>query len=317
MTYHPCVLGCGRYLAPQDSHDCCLTCLGIQHAEEAFVDGSCSSCGDMTILELHNRLRYVKHGGVTLPLPRSGVRPGTRGGTASGGPRQTRRQVQVALRRGQPRDGGDCSSGDGDCTTFSPGGGPAGESFISFCFCSTAGPGGHQGRSGSAELDGTSGDEGELDGATGDKGELGGTSGDEGELGGTSGDEGELGGTKSRGRSGSADSRGCSGGADSRGCSGELDGISRGTGVLDGTSRGTGVLDGTNRGSGELDGTNRGFGELDGTSRGTGEHLRGVGTGGHWRGVGTGGHWRALAKSRHWRALARNEHKRAMARSRN
>ncbi len=27
----------------QDGHDRCLKCLGIQHAEEAFVDGSCSS----------------------------------------------------------------------------------------------------------------------------------------------------------------------------------------------------------------------------------------------------------------------------------
>ncbi len=48
------------------------------HAEEAFVDGSCSSCRDMTMSELRTRLRYVKHGGVPLPLPQSGVCPGTR-----------------------------------------------------------------------------------------------------------------------------------------------------------------------------------------------------------------------------------------------
>ncbi len=64
MSYHPCVSGCGRFLSPQDGHDRCLTCLGIQHAEGAFVDGSCSSCGDMTISELRDRLRYVKLGGV-------------------------------------------------------------------------------------------------------------------------------------------------------------------------------------------------------------------------------------------------------------
>ncbi len=46
------------------------------------MDGSYSSCGDMTISELRKSLRYVKHGGV--PLPRSGVRSGTWGGTASG-----------------------------------------------------------------------------------------------------------------------------------------------------------------------------------------------------------------------------------------
>ncbi len=41
---------------------------------------------------------------------------------------------------GRPGDGGDCSVGDGDCATPSPGGGPGGESFVSFCFCSAAGP---------------------------------------------------------------------------------------------------------------------------------------------------------------------------------
>ncbi len=62
MPYHPCVSGCD-----QDGHNCCLTCLGIQHAEEAFVNGSCTSYGDMTISELHNRLRNVKHGQSGIP----------------------------------------------------------------------------------------------------------------------------------------------------------------------------------------------------------------------------------------------------------
>ncbi len=102
MSYHPCVSGCGRSLAPQDGHDHCLTCLDIQHAEKAFVDGSCSSCGDMTISELRNRLRCVKHGGVPLPLPRSDIRPGTRGGTASGGVRGDLRITVRASPSGVP-----------------------------------------------------------------------------------------------------------------------------------------------------------------------------------------------------------------------
>ncbi len=92
MSYHPCVSGCGHFLAPQDGHDRCLTCLGIQHAEEAFVDGSCSSCGEITIPELRNR----------LPLPRSGVRPGTRGAAASGGVRGDLRITVRASPRGVP-----------------------------------------------------------------------------------------------------------------------------------------------------------------------------------------------------------------------
>ncbi len=47
------------------------------------MDGSCSSCGDMTISELHNRLRDIKY--VRVPLPRSGIRPGSRDDAASGG----------------------------------------------------------------------------------------------------------------------------------------------------------------------------------------------------------------------------------------
>ncbi len=56
----------------------------------------------MTISELRNRLRYVKHGGVPLPLPRFSVRPGTRGGAASGGVRSDLRVTVRASPRGVP-----------------------------------------------------------------------------------------------------------------------------------------------------------------------------------------------------------------------
>ncbi len=49
----------------------------------------------MTISELRNRLRYVKHGGVPLPLLRSGIRSGTRGGTASG---RVRGDLRITVR---------------------------------------------------------------------------------------------------------------------------------------------------------------------------------------------------------------------------
>ena len=94
MPFHPCVSGCGRYLATGDGHDRCLTCLGVKHAEVAFVDESCSHCGKMTVSELRARLRYLQGGGVPLPLLRSGTRSGgrqtsTTSGSSTGGLRVT------------------------------------------------------------------------------------------------------------------------------------------------------------------------------------------------------------------------------------
>ncbi len=50
-----CHLGCGRFLSSVDSHDRCLQCLGIQHAEAAFMDGLCIRCErvNMAALWLH------------------------------------------------------------------------------------------------------------------------------------------------------------------------------------------------------------------------------------------------------------------------
>ncbi len=44
MAFHPCVSGCCSYLAPDDSHDRCLMCLGIKQVEADFVDESCCHC---------------------------------------------------------------------------------------------------------------------------------------------------------------------------------------------------------------------------------------------------------------------------------
>ncbi len=71
MTFYLCVSGCGRYLAPRDGHERCIVCLGLAHAEAAFVDESCTHCGKMTISELRSRLQLLQRGGVPVPLPRS------------------------------------------------------------------------------------------------------------------------------------------------------------------------------------------------------------------------------------------------------
>ncbi len=95
MPFRPCVSGCGRYLAPGDSHDRCLSCLGIEHAEAAFVDESCPHCGGMTVAGLRTRLRFLQRGGVLVPLPRSKVPPGGYRGEATSGSIRTDLTVTV------------------------------------------------------------------------------------------------------------------------------------------------------------------------------------------------------------------------------
>ncbi len=71
MPFRPCPLRCGRYLSSDDGHDRCLQCLGIQHAEAAFVDDSCACCGRMSLTSLRSRLSFVKrvvHSVATCPV---------------------------------------------------------------------------------------------------------------------------------------------------------------------------------------------------------------------------------------------------------
>ncbi len=101
MSFRPCVSGCGRYLAPGDGHDRCLSCLGIEHAEAAFVDESCPHCGGMTVAGLRTRLRFLQRGGVPVLLPRSRVPPGGRQGGATSG--SSRAGLTVTVRNSPPK----------------------------------------------------------------------------------------------------------------------------------------------------------------------------------------------------------------------
>ncbi len=60
MSFCPRLLGCGHYLSSKDGHDCCLQCLGIQHAEAASVDDSRACCGRMSMASLQSGLSFVK-----------------------------------------------------------------------------------------------------------------------------------------------------------------------------------------------------------------------------------------------------------------
>ncbi len=103
MPFRPCVSECGRYLAPGDGHDRCLSCLGIEHAEAAFVDESCPHCGgdDRRGAADQAPLPAKGRGGVPVPLPRSRVPPGGRQGGATSG--SSRAGLTVTVRNSPPK----------------------------------------------------------------------------------------------------------------------------------------------------------------------------------------------------------------------
>ncbi len=60
MPFRPCPSGCGRFLSADDGHERCLQCLGLQHAEDAFVDDSCACCGRISMISLRSDLSFLK-----------------------------------------------------------------------------------------------------------------------------------------------------------------------------------------------------------------------------------------------------------------
>ncbi len=96
MPFRPCPLGCGRFLSTDDGHDRCLRCLGLQHAEAAFVDDSCAYCGRTSMTSLRSRLSFLK--GLT---PSAATRPGL-SVSSRGPPAGTLGDLRITVRASPP-----------------------------------------------------------------------------------------------------------------------------------------------------------------------------------------------------------------------
>ncbi len=96
MPLRPCPSGCGRFLSADDGHDRCLQCLGLQHAEDAFLDDSCVCCGRMSMISLRSRLSFMK-GLVPSATTRDGL-----SGSSRGSPADALGDLRVTVRASLP-----------------------------------------------------------------------------------------------------------------------------------------------------------------------------------------------------------------------
>ncbi len=55
-AFRKCVDPCPRYLTPDDTHDCCVFCLGIEHARDVFEGAICVHCERLPMRRLCSRL---------------------------------------------------------------------------------------------------------------------------------------------------------------------------------------------------------------------------------------------------------------------
>ncbi len=106
----PCPLGCARYLSSVNGHNRCLQCLGIQHAEAAFVVDSCLYCGHMSVASLWSRLSLLKGNGVEPSLSARPGFPVTSRGLAARALGDLRITVRASLSGPSPRTSVPCGS---------------------------------------------------------------------------------------------------------------------------------------------------------------------------------------------------------------
>ncbi len=55
-AFRKCVDPCPRYLTPDDTHDCCVFCLGMEHARDVLEGAVCVHCEWLSMRKLSSRL---------------------------------------------------------------------------------------------------------------------------------------------------------------------------------------------------------------------------------------------------------------------
>ncbi len=62
-AFRKCVDPCPRYLTPDDTHDCCVFCLGMEHARDVFEGAVCVHCERLPMRTLRSRLSLFSRKG--------------------------------------------------------------------------------------------------------------------------------------------------------------------------------------------------------------------------------------------------------------
>ncbi len=69
-AFKKCVDPCPRYLTPDDTHDCCVFCLGEEHAHGVFEGAICVHCELFSMRKLRSRLSLFSRKEGQLPASR-------------------------------------------------------------------------------------------------------------------------------------------------------------------------------------------------------------------------------------------------------